>query len=54
MTASPESSTDLAARARRLLGRRHPVVGIAAVTPSGTTTTLLGAGRDADFEIGSV
>ncbi|GEA87372.1 serine hydrolase domain-containing protein [Cellulomonas cellasea] len=61
MTTRPEPRTDhplpddaLADRVRRLLGRRHPVVGVAAVTPGGTSTALLGAAPDADLEIGSV
>lgn len=56
MTTRPEPSTDhdLAARVRRLLGRRHPVVGVATVTPGGTETALLGAGPEADLELGSI
>ncbi|WP_258725041.1 serine hydrolase domain-containing protein [Cellulomonas sp. NS3] len=56
MTTHPEPTTDpdLAARVRRLLGRRHPVVGVATVTPGGRATALLGAGPDADLELGSV
>lgn len=50
----PRADPALAGSVRRLLGRRHPVVGVAAVTPGGTTTALLGAGPDADLEIGSV
>ncbi|MGW6129113.1 serine hydrolase domain-containing protein [Cellulomonas sp. NPDC055163] len=58
MTTRPEPTTDadhdLAARVQRLLGRRHPVVGVAAVTPGGTASVLLGAGPEADLELGSV
>ncbi|MEU7376962.1 serine hydrolase domain-containing protein [Streptomyces albidoflavus] len=43
-----------AARLRALLGPRHPVAGVAVVSPRGTTLTVQGAGPDADFEIGSV
>ena len=56
MTTRPEPTTDpeLAARVQRLLGRRHPVAGVATVTPGGTTTALLGAGPEADLELGSI
>lgn len=51
---APGSDLDLPAHVRRLLGRRHPVVGVATVGPGGTSTALLGAGPDADLELGSV
>lgn len=44
----------LAARVGDLLGPRHRVVGAATVTSSGTTLASLGAGSEADFEIGSI
>ncbi|GAB6903209.1 serine hydrolase domain-containing protein [Kineosporia succinea] len=44
----------LATRARRLLGRRHPVAAVATVTRSGVVTAGWGAEPESDFEIGSI
>lgn len=44
----------LADAAEKLLGRRHPVVALATVTPVGTSIAHRGAGLDADYEIGSI
>lgn len=45
---------ELADDVRRRLGGRHPVVVAAVATPEGTRTAVLGAGADADVELGSV
>lgn len=44
----------LATRLRALLGDRHPVAAAATITPEGQRVAGLGAGPEADFEIGSV
>ncbi|MCD0446972.1 beta-lactamase family protein [Glycomyces sp. A-F 0318] len=45
---------ELAAELEALLGRRHPVAAAAVVDGGGATTASIGAGLDADFEIGSI
>jgi len=45
---------ELAAEVRELLGDRHPVVAVATVSPYGPRIASIGAGLDADFELGSV
>ena len=44
----------LSATAERLLGRRHPVAAVTLVTPQGSSTAMVGAAAEADFEIGSI
>lgn len=44
----------LAAEARKVLGKRHRVVGVAAITPAGTRTAALGTTLASDYEIGSI
>lgn len=44
----------LADTVRELLGKRHPVVAAAVVSPTGATVASVGAGLDADFELGSI
>lgn len=44
----------LSATAERLLGRRHSVAAVALVTPQGSSTAMVGAAAEADFEIGSI
>ena len=48
------TDAELADDVRRRLGARHPVVVAAVATPEGTRTAVLGAGADADVELGSV
>lgn len=45
---------ELTQRTRQRLGDRHPVIAVATVSPSGVTSVVTGAVRDADLEIGSV
>lgn len=45
---------ELAAEVRELLGDRHPVAAVAALSPSGQRIAAIGASLDADFELGSV
>ncbi|MFD5026743.1 serine hydrolase domain-containing protein [Streptomyces sp. NPDC058373] len=54
MTAATYGDERLAARLGELLGPYHPVAAAGVVSPRGTAVAGLGAGPDADFEVGSV
>ncbi|POH59537.1 serine hydrolase [Cryobacterium zongtaii] len=52
--AATDGDAGLAARLRQHLGPRHPVAAVALVSPGGVVLASVGAGLDADFEIGSI
>jgi CubicO group peptidase (beta-lactamase class C family) len=54
LPAAHEGDAELAALAREVVGEDRPALAVAAVTPHGTRTAVIGAAHDARFEVGSI